>query len=187
MTKGDVSKAFWAIVSDAKVLSYSLDGLQFLQSKNPAAIPGKAPWNWDEEYIGAEDPILITFEGAVKLIRSAPKQGCIMWSGQFPRQYLEITDDDSDQERIPHGHPALPRSSSWVSNHRIHSRPVSTGILSRSTMLERPFGYDRAPPLRYDQSVKPPLIGKSWTWRSNCPIARTCRPRSGTFNIVGLP
>jgi hypothetical protein len=73
MTKGEVSKAYRAIVSDAKVLPYSLDGLQFLQSKNPAASPGEAAWNWDEEYIGAEDPILITFEGVVKLIRSAPK------------------------------------------------------------------------------------------------------------------
>ena len=64
MTKGEVSKAFRAIiVSDAKVLPYSLDGLQFLQSKNPAASPGEAPWSWDEEYIGAEHPILITFEG----------------------------------------------------------------------------------------------------------------------------
>ena len=71
MTKGEVSKAFRAIVSDAKVLPYSQDGLQFLQSKNPVVNPGEAPWNWDEEYIGAEDPILITFEGVVKLIRSA--------------------------------------------------------------------------------------------------------------------
>ena len=30
MTKGEVSKAFRAIVSDAKVLPYSQDGLQFL-------------------------------------------------------------------------------------------------------------------------------------------------------------
>ena len=88
MTKGDVSKAFWAIVSDAKVLSYSLDGLQFLQSKNPAAIPGEAPWNWDEEYIGAEDPILITFEGVVKLIRSAPK-GASCGVDNFPVDILK--------------------------------------------------------------------------------------------------
>ena len=73
MTKGEVSKTFRTILSDAKVLPYSLDGHQFLQSKNPAASPGEAPWNWDEEYIGAEDPILITFEGVIKLIRSAPK------------------------------------------------------------------------------------------------------------------
>jgi hypothetical protein len=45
MTKGEVSKAFRATVSDAKVFPYSLDGLQFLQSKNPAASPCEAPWN----------------------------------------------------------------------------------------------------------------------------------------------
>ena len=43
MTKGESSKAYRAIVSDANVLLYSLDGLQFLQSKNPAASPGEAP------------------------------------------------------------------------------------------------------------------------------------------------
>ena len=68
MTKYEVSKAFRAIVSDAKVLPYSLDGFQFFQFKNPAATPGETPWNWDEEYIGAEDLILITIEGVVKLI-----------------------------------------------------------------------------------------------------------------------
>ena len=50
----------------------SPDGLQFLLSKNPAATPDEAPWNWDEQHIGAKDPIPITFEGMVKLIRSAP-------------------------------------------------------------------------------------------------------------------
>jgi hypothetical protein len=88
MTKGEVSKAFRAIVSDAKVLPYSQDGLQFLQSKNPAATPGEAPWNWDEEYIGAEDPILITFEGVVKLIRSAPK-GASCGVDNFPVDILK--------------------------------------------------------------------------------------------------
>ena len=88
MTKGEVSKAFRAIVSDAKVLPYSLDGLQFLQSKNPAALPGEAPWNWDEEYVGAEDPILITFEGVVKLIRSAPK-GASCGVDNFPIDILK--------------------------------------------------------------------------------------------------
>ena len=88
MTKGEVSKAYRAIVSDAKVLPYSLDGLQFLQSKNPAASPGEAAWNWDEEYIGAEDPILITFEGVVKLIRSAPK-GASCGVDNFPVDILK--------------------------------------------------------------------------------------------------
>jgi len=88
MTKGEVSKAYRAIVSDAKVLPYSLDGLQFLPSKNPAASPGEAPWNRDEEYIGAEDPILITFEGVVKLIRSAPK-GASCGVNNFPVDILK--------------------------------------------------------------------------------------------------
>jgi hypothetical protein len=88
MTKGEVSKAYRAIVSDAKVLPYSLDGLQFLPSKNPAASPGEAPWNRDEEYIGAEDPILITFEGVVKVIRSAPK-GASCGVDNFPVDILK--------------------------------------------------------------------------------------------------
>jgi hypothetical protein len=87
MTKGEVSKVR-AIVSDAKVLPYSLDGLHFLQSNNPAANPGEALWNWDEEYIGAEDPILITFEGVVKLIRSAPK-GASCGVDNFPIDILK--------------------------------------------------------------------------------------------------
>ena len=73
MTKGEVSKAFRTIVFDARVLPYSLNGLQFLQSKNPAAAtPGEAPWNWDEEYICcAEAPIPIAFEGVVDPPRRA--------------------------------------------------------------------------------------------------------------------
>lgn len=71
--KGKAFKTFRAIVSDTKVLPYSLDGLQFLQSKNPAATPREAPWNWNEEYVCAEDPIPIAFEAVVKLIKSTPK------------------------------------------------------------------------------------------------------------------
>ena len=44
MTKGEVSKAFRAIMSDTKVLLKSLDGLQFFQSKSSAATSGVAPW-----------------------------------------------------------------------------------------------------------------------------------------------
>ena len=87
MTKSEVSMAFRAIVPDAKVLPYSLDVIQFLKSRNPAASPSEAPWNWDEEYIGAEDPILITFEGVVKLIRSAPK-GASCGVANFPVDIL---------------------------------------------------------------------------------------------------
>ena len=119
MTKGEVSKAYRAIVSDAKVLPYSLDGLQFLQS------PGEAAWNWDEEYIGAEGPILITFEGVVKLIRSAPK-GASCGVDNFPVDILkQLT--KTNQEGIPHGHAALPRPSYRILEHCFHSRPVSTG------------------------------------------------------------
>jgi hypothetical protein len=89
MTKGEVSKAFRAIVLDAKVLPYSLDGLHFLlQSKNPAANPGEIPWNWDEEYVGAEDPIQISFEGVIKLIRSAP-MGASCGVDNFPIDILK--------------------------------------------------------------------------------------------------
>ena len=82
--------AFRAIVSDAKVLPYSLDGLQFFQSKNAAATTGEAPWNWNEEYIGAEDPILITFdEGVAGQVDQIGPEGCIMWSGQLPIDILK--------------------------------------------------------------------------------------------------
>ena len=73
MSKGEVFKAYRAIVSDAKVLPYTQDGLQFLQSKNPAVSPGKAPWTWDEENPYAEEPMPIAFDSVVTLIRSSPK------------------------------------------------------------------------------------------------------------------
>jgi len=47
MCKGEVSKAFRAIVSDAKVLPYSPDGLTFLQSKHPALPSSSVPWDSD--------------------------------------------------------------------------------------------------------------------------------------------
>ena len=100
MTKGEVFEAFRAIVSDAKVLPYSLDGLQFLQSKNPAALPGEAPWSWDEEYIGAEHPILITFEEVVKLIRSAPK-GASCGVDNFPVDILKLLTKTVTKKEFP--------------------------------------------------------------------------------------
>ena len=39
MCQREVSKAFRAITSDAKVLPHSPEGLEFLQSKHPAADP----------------------------------------------------------------------------------------------------------------------------------------------------
>ena len=103
----------------------SPDGLQFLLSKNPAATPAEAPWNWDEQHIGAKDPIPITFEGMVKLIRSAPTTSLSTSCGVD--NFLETTVEDGDQERIPHGHPALSRPSSWILEHRVHTWPVSAG------------------------------------------------------------
>jgi len=88
MAKGEVSKAYRAIVSDAKVLPYSQDGLQFLQSKNPAVSPGKAPWTWDEDNRYAEDPTPIAFDSVVKLIRSAPK-GASCGVDNFPVDILK--------------------------------------------------------------------------------------------------
>jgi hypothetical protein len=58
MSKGEVvSKAYRAIVSDAKVLPYSPEGLSFLRSKRPSPKPGSPPWTpvtldqMDEELI----------------------------------------------------------------------------------------------------------------------------------------
>ena len=42
MGQGEVSKAFRAITSDAKVLPHSPEGLEFLQSKHPSADPAVA-------------------------------------------------------------------------------------------------------------------------------------------------
>ena len=44
MSKGEVSKAYRAIVSDAKVLPLSPEGLTFFQSKHPSPKPGSPPW-----------------------------------------------------------------------------------------------------------------------------------------------
>ncbi len=44
MSKGEVSKAYRAIVSDAKVLPYSPEGLSLLQKKHPAAKLVSVPW-----------------------------------------------------------------------------------------------------------------------------------------------
>ena len=43
MCQGEVSKAFRAITSDAKVLPYSPEGLEFLQSKHPTVDPAAVP------------------------------------------------------------------------------------------------------------------------------------------------
>jgi len=88
MSKGEVSKAYRAIVSDAKVLPYAQDGLHFLQSKNPAVSPGKAPWTWDEENPFAEEPVPIAFDSVIKLIRSVPK-GASCGVDNFPVDILK--------------------------------------------------------------------------------------------------
>ena len=43
MSKGELSKAYRAIVTDAKVLPYSPEDLTFLQSKHPSPKPGSSP------------------------------------------------------------------------------------------------------------------------------------------------
>ncbi len=74
MSKGEVSKAYRAIVSDAKVLPYSPEGLTFLQSKHPSPKPGSPPWTSVMPDQMEEEPFLISFESVVKLIRSSSKK-----------------------------------------------------------------------------------------------------------------
>jgi hypothetical protein len=73
MSQGDVSKAFRAITSDAKVLPYSPEGLEFLQSKHPAVVdPVAAKWSAGSDFdLEGGKPLLISFDSVVSLIRLA--------------------------------------------------------------------------------------------------------------------
>ena len=74
MCQGEVSKAYRAITSDAKVLPYSLEGLDDLRKKQPAADPGAVPWmaGSDFELEGAK-PLLVSFDSVIFLIRTSAK------------------------------------------------------------------------------------------------------------------
>jgi len=87
MVKGEVSKAFRAIVSDAKVLPHSPAGLEFLQSKHPNARPGSSPWSPADTAMEVE-PIAISFESVVSLIRSSSK-GSSCGVDNFPIDILK--------------------------------------------------------------------------------------------------
>jgi hypothetical protein len=122
-----VSKAYRAIVSDAKVLPYSQDGLHSLQSKNPAVSPGKAPWTWDEENPFAEEPVPIAFDSVIKLIRSVSK-GASCGVDNFPVDILsEAVDEDNGEERIPYGYPAFLGPPHRIPQHSVHPWPMSFG------------------------------------------------------------
>ena len=88
MTKGEVSKAYRAIVSDAKVLPYSPEGLTFLQSKHPSPKPSSLPWTPIMPDQMDEEPILLSFESVVKLIRSSSK-GTSCGVDNFPIDILK--------------------------------------------------------------------------------------------------
>ena len=63
-------------------------------------------------------------------------EGCLLLSKQLPRRHPETIDEDRDQEGVPHGHTALPRPSYRISEHRFHSRPMST----RGSLVLRCWG-----------------------------------------------
>ena len=75
----------------------------------------------DEEYIGAEDPISITFEGVVKLIRSAPK-GASCGVDNFPVNILKQLTKTVIKKEFP----TDTRPPPWILKYCIHSWPVST-------------------------------------------------------------
>eukprot|EP01036_Dinobryon_divergens_P061930 gene61930-biopygen33732 len=89
MGQGEVSKAFRAITSDAKVLPHSPDGLEFLQSKHPSADPTAAPWTAGAEFdLEGGEPLLISFDSVVSLIRSSSK-GASPGVDNFPIDILK--------------------------------------------------------------------------------------------------
>jgi hypothetical protein len=88
MCKGEVSKAFRAIVSDAKVLPYSPDGLTFLQSKHPVLPSSSVPWDSDSGDRMEVEPLLVSFENVVSLIRSSSK-GASCEVDNFPIDILK--------------------------------------------------------------------------------------------------
>jgi hypothetical protein len=75
MCQGEVSKAFRAITADAKVLPHSPEGLEFLQSKHPAAHPAVAKWlaGSDFELEGGEPSLIFSLDSVASLIRSSSK------------------------------------------------------------------------------------------------------------------
>ena len=129
MTKGEVSKAFRAIMSDTKVLLKSLDGLQFFQSKSSAATSGVAPWTGTKNNASMR-----------RTPFQSPSKESLSWSDQprraprvelaTPLSQSKTADEDNDQERIPHKHPALPGPTPWFLEHCVNTWPVSSGVLS---------------------------------------------------------
>jgi hypothetical protein len=90
MSKGKVSKAYLAVVSDSKVLPYSPT---FLQKKHPAAKPD-APDSLEVE------PILITFENVAALIRSSSK-GASCGVDNFPIDILKQISKTLTKKEFP--------------------------------------------------------------------------------------
>jgi hypothetical protein len=84
-----VSKAFRAITSDAKVLPHSPDGLEFLQSKHPAADPAAAKWSAGNDFeLEGGEPVLISLDSVASLIRSSSK-GASPGVDNFPIDILK--------------------------------------------------------------------------------------------------
>jgi hypothetical protein len=100
MSKGEVSKAYRAIVSDAKVLPYSPEGLNFLQKKHPAAKPGSVSWKPVASDSMEVEPILISFENVVALIRSSSK-GASCGVDNFPIDILKQISKTLTKKEFP--------------------------------------------------------------------------------------
>ena len=88
MVQGEASKAYRAIVSDAKVLQYSPDNLDFLQTKHPAANPNAPIWTCAQETSALSEPLLIPFEDITVLIRNASR-GASSGVDNFPIDILK--------------------------------------------------------------------------------------------------
>ena len=176
MSKGEVSKAYRAIVSDAKVLPYTQDGLQFLQSKNPAVSPGKAPWMWDEENSYAEEPVPIAFDSVVKLIRSTRK-GASCGVDNFPVDILkQLTKTMAKKEFPTDTRLFLDLLIGFLNTLFIHGQ-CPPGVLSF---------YDAGELIRLRQgATKIRPIGKATTYRKIMDVAQQISHRLDLQNEFG--
>jgi hypothetical protein len=101
MCQGEVSKAYRAITSDAKVLPHSPEGLKFLQSKHPAADPAAATWSAGNDFeLEGGEPLLISLDSVASLIRSSSK-GASPGVDNFPIDILKQLAKTAVKKELP--------------------------------------------------------------------------------------
>ena len=164
-----MSKAFRAITSDAKVLPYSLEGLEFLQSKHPTADPAAVPWSPGGDLELDGEPLLILFEDVVSLIRSSSK-GASPGVDNFPVDILKQLAKTAVKKEFPVDTRLFLDLLTYFFNRAFTFGQCPKGVLTF---------YDAGELIRLQQgATKVRPIGKATTFRKIVDVAQNKPHRS---------